>query len=209
VVLAGPHKTASSSLQEFFVNIAGSSVSVTNVTFHENETSTLLTPHPLITEWVWPVEIRDEYKYMMAGLDIAIPRRPRKFYSILASYVSGRRFQRFFKVKNRQLEDRVAGYFRSLLKRPWKEGKNLLIASEEFDAVVQSLLKQKPSVVGGDVDVDGAGETMHVAQDSSKMIDALLGMFPQRAQMAPLARRRSNWRTSRCTSITEPHGSAI
>jgi len=111
-----------------------------------------------------------------------LARRTEKFYALLASLISGRRLTTYFpewphergEVGNTDeiasYRKKTRDYFRSLLRRPWDDGKNLLIAAEAFDTLVQSLAYQE--------DEDRQGENLHVAADSSLMINLLLDVFP-------------------------------
>jgi hypothetical protein len=60
-VLAGPHKTASTSIQNFFSKIAGSTVRLTNTPIIHTGKDNVLEPHPTITEWVMPIGVMEEY----------------------------------------------------------------------------------------------------------------------------------------------------
>jgi hypothetical protein len=184
VVLAGPHKTASTTLQDFFANIAGSTISVvanhSNTTTNNDITKQQQTlkqeqPHPTVTEWVWPVGVREEYKDRMKVLGSAA-----KFYATLASFVTGRRKNYYIYRQNNSGKSEqekeetnafVVEYYRSLFRRPWEEGKNLVIGAEAFDTLTFGLLNKKAAS-------RQLGEETHVSPDSSQIIDALVDLFP-------------------------------
>ena len=162
VVLAGPHKTASSTLQAFFYQIACQRVNVSNR--NATKSRSFDAPHPAVTDWVWPTGRKFSRNY--------------KFYKTVGALISGRFAKREFEswyirdIPKADMETRKAGvvdYFRSLFRKPWEEGKNIVIGSEEFDSLV-SLLRHGPLV--------GVGEELHVASSSSGMIDNLLNLLP-------------------------------
>jgi hypothetical protein len=173
VVMAGPHKTASTTLQDFFAMIAGSTISVGDIT-KQQQTLKQKQPHPTVTEWVWPVGVREEYKDR-----IFVMRQAYGFYATLASFVTGRRESFIYKQNNRGKSEQekeetnafVVEYYRSLFRRPWEEGKKLVIGTEEFDTVTFGLLNKKAAS-------RQMGEETHVSPDSSQMIDALVDLFP-------------------------------
>ena len=88
-ILAGPHKTASTTLQQFFVELAGLTVPVKNTT-QEATSSKFQTPMYPNTEWVWPIGVKSEYE------DEFRTMRNRKFYASMTSLLSGRRQMFFF-----------------------------------------------------------------------------------------------------------------
>mmetsp|Transcript_35004 Transcript_35004/g.68922 ORF Transcript_35004/g.68922 Transcript_35004/m.68922 type:complete len:523 (-) Transcript_35004:52-1620(-) len=183
VLLAGPHKTASSTLQSFFSDIAHSTVSVSNT--NVTKLRTFVTPHPAVTDWVWPVPVEGDcfYKNISSSERESFFLKSgssRKFYATMGALFSGRYARRDFKnwysirggIPKADLETRkaeVVHYFRSLFRKPWEEGKNIVIGSEEFDAVVAPLR---------DGPVVGVGEELHVASSSAGMLDNLLDLLP-------------------------------
>lgn len=184
VILAGPHKTASTTLQDFFSTLSHQSVQV-NVNTKLKKGESWYTPHSSNTEWVFPVGVRTEYgdsssETLMTGSRMRTPQHIEKFYAILASFVSGRRIGMYFPEWKgnggiwdeniSEYREKVLDYFRTLMRPPWEEGKNIVIAAEAFDTVVESLVVQ---------DNKGSrGEALHVADDSSLMLDLLLNIFP-------------------------------
>ena len=182
VIMAGPHKTASTTLQDFVAMLAQRTVQL-------DETSgpgggTRVEPHPVNPDWVFPVGLQREYSRLdggdsvITGSPLRHPHNPDKFYAILASFISGRRINMYFPEWGNDPEgDKVAGYrlktrdyFRGLMRRPWEEGKNLVVAAEAFDTLVERLVAQE--------DEHREGEDLHVSDDSGLMIDGLLDIFP-------------------------------
>lgn len=165
-ILAGPHKTASTTLQTFFSSVAGSTVRLTNTTIDSSHTHK---SHSSVTDWVWPLGVSEEYdeeSSLGGGFKIM---KPAKFYSVLASLISGRRRIVFFADKSQKSLDKAREYHRALFRRPWEEGKNIIIAAEAFDTLVEGLVDYKNN---------GRGEDIHVSSSSDEMIDALLDVFP-------------------------------
>ncbi len=170
-ILAGPHKTASTTIQKFFVGLTGQTVLVKNTT--RIARSQFVKPRYENTEWVWPLgsweETRNKFRLLKSDA---------KFYAPLTSFISGRREKMFFKIQEEQTEReiqewraRIANYFRSLFRRPWEEGKKILIAAESFDSLVLDLQENYTRA-------SNRGEETHVSPSSSKMIDAILDLFP-------------------------------
>ncbi len=165
-ILAGPHKTASTTLQTFFSSVAGSTVRLTNRTIESSHTHE---PHSSVTDWVWPLGVSEEYDEESSLGGGFKTMKPAKFYSVLASLISGRRRVVFFSNKSEKSLDKAREYHRALFRRPWEEEKNIIIAAEAFDTLVEGLVDEKN---------DGRGEDIHVSSTSSEMIDALLDVFP-------------------------------
>jgi hypothetical protein len=166
VILLGPHKTASTSLQAFLVKMAAQVYSVTNTTY--GHSTFKKKPHPAITEWVWPLGIEEEM--ILAG---GLPENTgqwgaMKYYAYVAALITGKLDNSFWMPAWEDNEN-MADYFRSLLRRPWEEGKKIVIGSEELDNIVSGLVEESRG---------GAGEEIHIATDSGDMIDGLLDLFP-------------------------------
>ena len=216
VILAGPHKSASSSLQDFFVNLIGKRTSIhatnnstttaTSSSTKENLEATSSKkelyyyrpqeePHPLLQNWVWPVEIREEYQTHMGSHFHDMLRRHRKFYAIFASYISRQRTRGWFRGKSKQWEPVAKRYFQELLKHAYDNEKvqgdqttinnNLLIASETFDSTNRHLVQEKDKKTndkGTSTTPIAAtiptGEELHVPPESKITIDRLLEVLP-------------------------------
>lgn len=166
VLLAGPHKTASTTLQDFFEKLTGLSISVKD----NDEIS--ITDYPN-AEWVWPVGIKKEIDGEFRTL-----KSPNKFYASLTSFLSGRRAKMYFPSWKDKTEEelndsrmRIAGYFRSLFGRPWKDGMKIVIGAESFDSLVLSLGENYTAA-------SNRGEETHISPDSGDMIDILLDLLP-------------------------------
>ena len=166
VVLAGPHKTASTTLQNFFEKLTGASISV------KDNDKIPIADYPN-AEWVWPVGIKKEIDGEFRTL-----KSPNKFYASLTSFLSGRRAKRYFpKWKGKTEEElkesrmRIADYFRSLFGRPWKDGMKIVIGAESFDSLVLSLGENYTAA-------SYRGEETHISPNSGDMIDALLDLLP-------------------------------
>mmetsp|Transcript_11688 Transcript_11688/g.18091 ORF Transcript_11688/g.18091 Transcript_11688/m.18091 type:complete len:479 (+) Transcript_11688:256-1692(+) len=170
VLLAGPHKTGTSSIQGFFATQAGWTVSLL-----PNTTADMLKPHPKIqrTNWVWPIGVRKEIrgsKKLNLGFK---PYGGAKFYAPLMYFIGEYEspctelFDNFESI----LQDptRFYAYWQLLFQKLWQKGKNLVFGSEAFD----SLLWELHQKTAGD-----AGEEMHVAPKSSEQIDRLLDLLP-------------------------------
>ena len=151
VVLAGPHKTASSDLQTFVANLTAAGANAR------------------ATGWQWPVDRR-------AHVPFRPPNFRGKFYAPLAAFVSGRRIARFFpraggrgtSTDRAAWRARVVQYFRRLFRGVLQEGRNVVIGAEAFDGLIMGL----PQRAGA------GGEDAHVARNASLMLDALLDVFP-------------------------------
>ena len=178
VVLAGPHKAASTTLQNFFIGIASLTVPLTN------DTSEFKKPHPAITEWVWPDGKRNDIR--------SIGLTNRKQFAHLLRVIW--KFNEHDSVINwsgkteaqiDEIREKGIDYFRFLFRRPWADGKKIVIGSEEVDRLVHGLLTKSS---GPDV-----GEETHVSPHSSNMIDALLNVFPwDNATSTPAAFQETN-----------------
>eukprot|EP00533_Pseudo-nitzschia_delicatissima_P002480 CAMPEP_0116105024 /NCGR_PEP_ID=MMETSP0327-20121206/14789_1 /TAXON_ID=44447 /ORGANISM="Pseudo-nitzschia delicatissima, Strain B596" /LENGTH=504 /DNA_ID=CAMNT_0003597357 /DNA_START=146 /DNA_END=1660 /DNA_ORIENTATION=- len=171
-LLAGPHKTASTTIQEFFVELTGLTVVVdenTTLLVDENTTQEFLTPKYSDTEWVWPIGVEEEFGTLFRKL-----RNARKFYAAFTSFISGRRTGFFLKQSGNQTQNEreaIANYFRSLFRRPWEDGKKIMIAAESFDSLVIDLQEDFTRA-------SNRGEETHVAPSSSAMIDDILDLLP-------------------------------
>ena len=180
VILSGPHKTASTTLQTFLYKVAGSAVSFADDHSRDDgRTRRQLKrsekrPHPDVRDWVFPVGLKEDY-----GSEIRKGSNPAKFYAPLASYASGRRRTYFLtrlseattEEEREEILENVRAYYKELFRRPWEEGKNIVIAAEAFDTLVKPLGSEEATL-------GSEGESLHVAKDSEAMIDALLGVLP-------------------------------
>ena len=163
-LLAGPHKTASTTIQDFFVELTG-----LTVLLEENTTQEFFTPKYSDNEWVWPIGVEEEF-----GSLFRKAMHARKFYAPFTSFISGRRTKKFFKTLGNQSQNEreaIANYFRSLFRRPWEEGKKIMIAAESFDSLVIDLQENFTRA-------SNRGEETHVAPNSSAMIDDILDLLP-------------------------------
>jgi len=179
VILAGPHKTASTTLQTFLVNIAGRTISVekevrTSVNNNGLVTIDVFRPHPDVTDWVWPLGVPEEYEETLFRRS----KNPAKFFAPLAAFCSGRRFRIFFGIERLQAHkmgdpnEDIAEYYRSLFRVPLSEGKNIVLGAEAMDSAMRDLARAKTMALSDE------GESTHVAESSSQMIDILLNVFP-------------------------------
>lgn len=161
VVLLGPHKTASSTLQRFFANTVGLTTSLA-----ANTTTTALNfskPNPKISNWAWPIGVEKEHSFK--NLD------PVKFYAPLACLITGKPNPYFDDWKeSRDNPAQFFMYFKSLFRQVWEEDANIIFGSEEFDRLIMNLHIKSS--------VDSVGEAIHVAPESSDKIDRLLSLFP-------------------------------
>lgn len=161
VILAGPHKTGSTSLQVFISDLFGMTIATGNVT----DTSKFITPHPNVDEWVWPVGVREEY-YGEYNLDEVRFREEdiTKFYKNLVPFML--KSDRMNETKNQE----ISNYFRSLFRIPWEQGRNIVIGAEALDWLIGSLAKN--------VQKRGLGEATYVEETSKNKIHRLLNLFP-------------------------------
>lgn len=184
VVMIGPHKTACSSLQVFFESIAHSTISVVKSPELMNQDPTQ-EPHPDVvsTGWVWPSSVKSEHNgNASTSVTQFKDTGDAKSFAPLASFVTGQRNQHFFeswfedksKTAKPDLEARkttVREYYRTLFRKPWEEGKSILIAAELLDNVVHV-------VRGTQHNEKRKGEELHVVASGGAMIDNLLDLFP-------------------------------
>uniref|UniRef100_A0A7S4ASL1 Uncharacterized protein n=1 Tax=Pseudo-nitzschia australis TaxID=44445 RepID=A0A7S4ASL1_9STRA len=187
VILAGPHKTASTTLQDFSFRLAGQSIRLGNGG-NGNDTPSSpgseRRPHPSNHKWIWPVTVRAELKAVLG--ESWIPRKPSKGYAGLAAFVTRRRMNIYYPelmklLKTGRRKDRlnylasVESYYQSLFCKVWEDGSNILIGAEAFDAVVRRLTKDDG------YETDGVtlkvGEAVHVPPDSDENIQRLLRLF--------------------------------
>eukprot|EP00537_Pseudo-nitzschia_pungens_P008267 CAMPEP_0172363748 /NCGR_PEP_ID=MMETSP1060-20121228/7021_1 /TAXON_ID=37318 /ORGANISM="Pseudo-nitzschia pungens, Strain cf. cingulata" /LENGTH=585 /DNA_ID=CAMNT_0013086559 /DNA_START=166 /DNA_END=1923 /DNA_ORIENTATION=+ len=189
VILVGPHKTASSTLQTFLTQLAGQTIALG--TDETTETTSDLAPNPSNHEWIWPVQDR----YELDALGIKSLRQPAKIYAQVAALVTGRRIYFYFP---KILEFRRAGnsaglkkynamvvtYYRSVFRKVWEtktDGsnhyKNIVIGAEAFDAFVKGLKDTR--VLNDDDDETNApiGEALHVPGDAKTAIGKLMSLF--------------------------------
>jgi hypothetical protein len=192
VVLAGPHKTGSTSLQKFLVHIAGKTYVTGNNTY--NATQHFIVPHDSNTEWVWPTGLYHEYFLEKRLLYAFGPTDPpdleerfvtylknfnSKFYSamipLIVDWNMGVRWPRWMdnttNVTQEAVRADVADYFRTLFRLSWEEGKKIILGAEAFDFLTIELN-------GLDVE-EGEGEATHVAPHASEKLQRLLDLFPQ------------------------------
>jgi hypothetical protein len=168
VVLAGPHKTASTSIQVFISGITGSTMSLSkSIIIPKDE---FRTPHPMINEWVWPIGVLEEQEF--------IKMSPAKLYAVLASLVMmQKRSIKFFpqwddvsEEEILELRAKAIDYFRTLIRRPWEKGKKIVFGAELFDALVYDLIDESI--------ISDAGEATHMSPTSRNGIDAFLDVLP-------------------------------
>lgn len=184
VVMAGPHKTASTTLQTFAVEIAGLEIKLENSrrNLKKRKRSRKRVkgrrPHPSITNWVFPLGVKEEYILEDSlGGGIKHMQQEAKFYAPLAAFTTRRRYRTYFpyqdssKSNSSERHAKHAHYYRLLFRQPLQDGKNVVIAAEAFDTVVNSL-----NVPNGTL--GSAGEEMHTDLHSSDVIDRLLDIFP-------------------------------
>ena len=167
VLMAGPHKTASSSLQQFFAEFAGSSVLLEHklpeaAGFAHRE---LRYPHPANTEWVVPILPRK------AGGVI-------KSHHALAQFVAEKSSAEFPNWEEEIGPDpskrgAIANWFRRHVRARWDDGKKLILAAEALDYVTVGLRDHRCGGNGG-----GNGERTHLAPGADEKIDTLLELLP-------------------------------
>jgi len=165
VILLGPHKTGSSTVQLFMSTIAGVTVPVLV------NGNPIRKSHPKITNWVWPLGVTSEFRGN-SSLAIGMKYKSKaKFYAPLAYLIGGLESKGMFDDWNyvESNPTQVDRYFKALFQRPWKEGKNIVFGSEAFSSFLRNLKKESAGTVG---------EAIHVAPESSDRIDRLLGLLP-------------------------------
>jgi len=183
VILAGPHKTASTTLQSFMVDIAAQKISL----YGKEEGGREQKPHPSNQKWVWPLPDQGEFKNL-GGKGV----KPAKAYAPLASYLTGRRTYLFFPHSNLdegrheetigEWSDQklayfatVKDYYQTLFSKVWKNNKNIVIGAEAMDTLVQAIVHQNGYEKDGVT--KRVGEALHVSLDADMMIQRLLEMF--------------------------------
>ena len=196
VILAGPHKAASTTLQTFLYAVAGRT---TWIYPRNNPGTGQKEQHPAFWRWTWPVGITPEYgmrpETSLSGGGIThMP--PAKFHAPLAALATGKAYETFLpryreksgnKTEQEAYLGSVTSYYRKLFAVPWRGGNNLVLGSEEFTAMVMALAgdfprKHPPLDTGwAPVATDGVGEARHVDPHSSAMIDRLLSVLPWNA----------------------------
>jgi hypothetical protein len=202
VVLAGPHKTGSTSLQEFICRIAGTTFVIGNHTY-SHASRNFITPHPANVKWSWPVGLYEEYYLDNKLLYAGGKKKPKrsytygcdlngKFYSALAPLITGwqkeLRWPRWIGdtadvvdyEHNDAVKENITDYFRNLFRIPWEEGNNIVIGSESFDRLTIELTKTRGE----------RGEATHVAPRASEGIQTLLDLFPWNSNLHSRTRLR-------------------
>ena len=192
VIMPGPHKAASTTLQSFLWKVTGRTTWILPRNEPKDEKRT---PIPAFSGWAWPVGTRREFgrdpKTSLTGGGFT-DMPPPKFHAPLASLVTGKAYKTFLyryefdaatPDANRAYLGRVSAYFRKLFAVPWKEGKNLVVGSEELTGLVMALGGEFPNLhppidEWAPVAIDGNGESRHVDPHSSGMIDRLLRVLP-------------------------------
>jgi len=189
VVLAGPHKTGSTSLQKFLVHIAGKTYVTGKNTY--NASQHFVVPHDSNTEWVWPTGLYHEYFLEKRLLYAFGPKDPpdlekrlvtylqqfnSKFYSamipLIVDWNMPIRWPRWMdnttNVAQEAVRADVADYFRTIFRLSWEEGRKIVFGAEAFDFLTIEL---------NGLDVEG-GEATHVAPHASEKLQRLLDLFP-------------------------------
>ena len=163
-LLASTHKAASTTIQVFFS-------SLTSITVPMRPDNTVLGPHdrdrrpdPSITDWVWPVGADSEVPY--------VEQADWKAHAPFADFITEGWRHPFFKNHENFEESRgeIAGFYRTLLRRPWEEGKKLVIGAETFDTIAAGLLTDPVE--------NDRGEETHVSPNADATIDNLLDVLP-------------------------------
>jgi len=131
VILAGPHKTASTTMQNFLVTLAGQTISLKGQQKFENKgqrqknnVDYYQVPHPQNQEWVWPIGYSEGLNEPLELAGIKVMRHSSKFYAPLVAWLTGRR-KRFFverKIPNQQ--NAILTYYRNLFQKVWNMDDN-------------------------------------------------------------------------------------
>ena len=183
VVLAGPHKTASTTLQNFVslfasstLNLGGTADSPELSRKNRQRYEQKRRPHPSNDEWVWPLGYYRDYLFEDSmGGGLAMLKKGAKQYATLAGILTGRRIRQYMPclrhLNATECHRKADTYYRALFRKVWEDegDKNIVIGAEEFDTLVRDLLHTKQGVTG---------EDMHVSPMSGPVIDRLLGLFP-------------------------------
>lgn len=187
VILAGPHKTASTTLQSFLYEVAGQAVWLRPEN-RPKQKGHRKRPHPAFRGWSWPVGVPEETKaYGVKQMSSA------KFHAPLAALVTGiarvddlpgfKKVQAGDPERRREFLAAAAGYFRDIFAVPWSEGSNLVIGTEALDGLVMALggettMWPMPNDEWAPVTDAGEGEARHVDPHSAAMIGRLLDVLP-------------------------------
>jgi hypothetical protein len=181
VVLAGPHKAASTNIQDVLAITLGTTLSVENIHQNQNPPKRFQQPaHPALSDWAWPLGLRKETTGDSA-LSGGFKRSSNaKFFAPLAALISGQSRATWWTAWNSlsegnatgraSLENQVSSYYKGLFRQAHQTmGKKVVIGAEALDALVLPL---HTGSLGDE------GEELHVATDSAEKIQTLLDLFP-------------------------------
>ena len=161
VILAGPHKTGSTTIQVFLASKAGLTVSLLP---KKNAKTRKLDPKIEMTNWIWPIGVEGEYDGKNSPLAAGYRNMgDSKFYAPLMYVIGG------IYIEKRLDPTKVYNYFRLFFRKPWQQGKNIVFGSETTSTLVWNLEDKTAGTVG---------EAMHIAPESSERIDRLLDLLP-------------------------------
>ena len=169
VILAGPHKTGSTTIQSFLANKAGLTVSLLP---NKNVKTRKLHPKFEKSNWIWPIGVEEEYGRKNSPLAAGFRNiGDSKFYAPLMYFIGGIPPKPYFDDVESTLKDptKLYNYFRLFFREPWQQGKNIVFGSEATDTLVWNLENKAAGTVG---------EAMHIAPESSEKIDRLLDLLP-------------------------------
>lgn len=161
ILLVGPHKTASTTLQYFFCRFF-----CMEVPFESEEEEFPEAAYPQYTEWIWPIDhfqldkssewFQGEYEKRYRRLTLHLAKQEVRG---LAASVAEDLLPAFYE------------HYKAMFRRIWEKGKKIMIACEELDLVILDLLDNTIKDGNG-------GEETHVAPGSSDLIDAHLDLLP-------------------------------
>ena len=164
-VLAGPHKTGSSSIQQFVFRVTGLTVKMQPGSADHS----VQQPDPVI-DWAFPMAYSDEAPHVSWC-------RFAKSHAGLASLVTlqpdDTKLDNYFPAKplvssNAEARNAAVDYYRRLLRYPWEDGKKIVIATENLDAMSPWPKKEKSDL----------GEETYVMPRASRIIEKLLALLP-------------------------------
>lgn len=136
-ILAGPHKTASTSVQGNFYRWSKPTVNFSDSAFVQ-------LPQPLLTSWIWPVpqeiarvEHNDTHTWNWAPSKV--------FYPMMEVLMDKKRHPTKRTLFQKYTVEEIVGMYRDCIGRYWNEGYNVVFGTEAMDMIVK--LPEGPSMI--------------------------------------------------------------
>jgi len=169
VILAGPHKAASTTLQKFVSKLAGATTSL--MRDHPGYDDSLFPQQPhesFRNSWIWPLPVPPEMAQITNGpygkdsYGIAFANSSSKFYTSLAAFATQRAaalpsmYTGWKNVQGNPIEEqdyhkRVSQIYKRLFLSAWTakpHNRGIVFGSELFDAVIDGIYDTTNSVPG-------------------------------------------------------------